>query len=77
MGWFSKKRISAPVIGSDSAEAVRRSAVKGLRSPDGCLVCPRCQGESQHKIEDLRHWMQEQNLDALCCPGCGTFLALD
>ena len=75
MGWFSRSKIhkltdARPNVSASSPQR----PLKGTTSAAGCLICPACGGESAHKVSEIRTWMRDQELDAVGCGRCGTFL---
>ena len=78
MGWFSKKKRNKPIEASSPGVASSvQHPVKCLTNPAGYLICPHFNSESSQKASEVRRWVQEQDLDVLICPRCGTFLTLN
>ncbi len=77
MRWFSKNKRdklgeARPKVDASSPQRPLKCTI----SPDGWVICPGCGSESAKKASEVHRWMQEQELDALICPRCGTFLTL-
>ena len=77
MRWFSKKKRDKPIERSSSGVTSSvQHPVKCLTNANGYLICPGCNSESSMKASEVRRWLQEQELEVLICPRCGTFLTL-